>query len=382
MPSPNNLNIFTMKRYGYLWERLVSFENILCAFRRAVKSKGLKPYTLHFVRDFEHNILNLQRELITKSYKPEDYNTFFIYEPKKRMISAAPFTDRIVHHCLINVIGPLFEPTFIHQSYANQIGKGTHRAIRDVQNAMRLHRYVLQCDIKKYFASIDHRILKTMIRRKIKDHQVLWLIDLIIDSSNPQEVVIDHFPGDDLFTPFERRKGIPIGNLTSQFFANIYLNGFDHFVKEKLGCRFYARYVDDIVVADSDKNYLWETCLKMEGYLEELRLRMHPYKRHIRPVNSGLRFLGQVIYPNRRLLPKRNIRRFMRRMKKFQRAYASGEITLEEVKHSLQSWLGHAKQAHTFALRKNLLEKVSFVKEHKSESLCRKQYERNMKARR
>lgn len=211
-----------------------------------------------------------------------------------------------------------------------------------------------------------------MIRRKIKDHQVLWLIDLIIDSSNPQEQVIDHFPEDDLLTPIERRKGIPIGNLTSQFFANIYLNGFDHFVKEKLGCRFYARYVDDIVVADSDKNYLRETCLKMEGYLEELRLRIHPYKRHIHPVNSGLRFLGQVIYPNRRLLPKRNIRRFMRRMKKFQLAYASGEITLEQVRHSLQSWLGHAKQAHTLALRKNLLEKVSFIKQDKSESLCQK----------
>lgn len=109
-----------MKRYGYLWERLVSFENILCAFHQAVRGKGLKPYTLHFIRDFEHNILNLQRVLITKSYKPGDYNTFFIYEPKKRMISAAPFTDRIVHHCLINVIGPIFEPTFIHQSYANR----------------------------------------------------------------------------------------------------------------------------------------------------------------------------------------------------------------------------------------------------------------------
>ena len=360
MSSPNNQVIY----YETIWLSVGTtcfLRNILFAFHKAVKGKGLKPYALHFIRNFEHNMVNIQRALITKSYKHGEYNTFFIYEPKKRMISAAPFTDRIVHHCLINIIGPIFEPTFIQQSYANQIGKGTHRAIRHVQNNMRLHHYILQCDIKKYFPSIDHQILKALIHRKIKGPQVLWLIDLIIDSSNPQEMVIDYFPGDNLFTSPKRRKGIPIGNLTSQFFANIYLNGFDHFVKEKLGCRFYARYVDDIAVVDSNKDYLKEACSRMEQYLVEgLRLRLHPHKRHIRPVNSGLRFLGQIIYPNRRLLPKKNVCRFMRRMRKFQYLYASGEISLDQISHSLQSWLGHAKQAHTFALRKNLMEKIYY----------------------
>jgi len=349
-----------MKRFGILWEQLVSFENILLAFRKAAKGKGYKSCLLQFIQDFEHNILQLQHALITKSYQPGVYQTFFIYEPKKRMISAAPFVDRIVHHCLINVIGPVLESTFIQRSYANQIGKGTHRAIRDVQNAMRLHRYVLHCDIRKYFPSIDHEILKALIYKKIKDPHVLWLVDLIIDSSNRQEVVIDYFSGDDLFTPFERRKGLPIGNLTSQFFANVYLNGCDHFVKEKLRCAFYARYVDDIVVVDSDKNYLWEICNEIEHYLESLRLRLHPHKRHIRPVTRGLRFLGQIIYPDRRLLPKSNVRRFMRRMRKFQRQYATGEIALDQIHHSLQSWLGHAKQAHTYTLRKSLLKKIKF----------------------
>lgn len=349
-----------MKRYGNLWEQLISFENILAAFRKAIKGKAYKSYALRFIQDFEHNILKLHHTLITKSYRPGAYSTFFIHEPKKRMISAAPFIDRIVHHCLINVIEPIFETTFIQQSYSNQKGKGTHRAIRNVQSALRLHHYILQSDIKKYFPSIDHQILKTLICRKIKDPHILWLIDLIIDSSNEQEKLIAYFPGDEILTPFKRRKGLPIGNLTSQFFANIYLTGFDHFVKEKLKCRFYARYVDDIVVVDSDKSYLWQICLEMKCYLERLRLQIHPYKCHVRPVTSGIRFLGQIIYPNRRLLPKCNVRRFMRRMKKFQYMYDHDQISMDQIKHSLQSWLGHAKQAHTYALRSNLLTKIHF----------------------
>jgi retron-type reverse transcriptase len=344
-----------MRRIGGLWEKVTSFENVLCAFKKASRGKGYRPCVLSFMNDLEHNILDLQQGLVTREYRPGEYETFFIHEPKKRMISAAPFRDRIVHHCLINVIGHIFESTFIHQSYANRIGKGTHRAIRYVQNAMRLHPYVLKCDIRKYFPSIDHQILKSLIRKKIKDPNVIWLIDLILDSSNPQEEVIDYFPGDNLFTPFDRRKGLPIGNLTSQFFANVYLNGFDHFAKETLRCFFYARYVDDIVVVDSSRDYLHDICQKLGNYLETLRLRLHPDKCHIRPVNSGLRFLGQVIYPDRRLLPKRSIRCFMRRMKIFKSKYASGKMSLAEINHSLQSWLGHAKQAHTSALRRNLL---------------------------
>ncbi|MCI0494713.1 RNA-directed DNA polymerase [candidate division KSB1 bacterium] len=349
-----------MKRYGNLWEQLISFKNVFEAFTNAIKGKGTKPYVLEFIQNFEHNILTLQEALTTKSYQPGDYTTFLIYEPKKRMISAAPFVDRIVHHCLINVIGPIFEPAFIAQSYANQVNKGTHRAIRDVQAAMRLHDYVLHCDIRKYFPSIDHDILKNLIQRKIKDPDVLWLINLIIDSSNPQEPVIDYFPGDDLLTPAERRRGLPIGNLTSQFFANVYLTGFDHFVKEQLGCRFYFRYVDDMAVVDSDKNYLWDICHEMGRYLESLRVRFHPHKQHVRPVNRGVRFLGQVLYPARRMLPKRNIRRFMQQMKKFQQRYAEGTVTFEEINHSFQSWLGHAKQANTLALRRGLIKKIKF----------------------
>jgi len=351
-----------MKRYGDLWKQLICFENVYVAFRKAVKGKSCKPYVLFLVKDLEHNLLNIQDALFKKSYRPGRYKAFMIYEPKKRMISAAPFIDRIVHHCLINVLEPIFEATFIEQSYANRVGKGTHRAIRDVQNAMRLHRYVLHCDLRNYFPSIDHEILKALLRRKIKDPYVLWLIDLIIDGSNPQLTVNTYFPGDHLFTPFERRKGLlTIGTLATRFFANVFLNGLDHFVKEKLGCRFYARYVDDIVVVHSKKRYLWKIHQEMARYLEKLRLRLHPQKSHIRSVETGFRFLGQFVYPDRRLLPKSNIRRFMRRMKNFQSMYASGEVSLNEINQSLQSWLGHARQAHTRTLRQNLLNKLKFI---------------------
>jgi len=297
---------------------------------------------------------------MAQAYQPGGYKTFFIFEPKKRMISAAPFVDRVVHHCLINVIGPVFEPTFVKQSYANQKKKGTHRAIRTVHAAMRYNAYILQIDIQKYFPSIDHEILKALIRRKIKDPQVLWLVDQIIDHSNPQERVLNYFPGDDLFTPIERRKGLPIGNLTSQFFANVYLNGFDHFVKEKLGCHFYGRYVDDIVALGNSKTDLWKLCSQMERYLETLRLTIHPHKRHVWPVQPGLLFLGQHVSRSTRRLSRRNVRRFMQRMKKFQLQYAAGEISLAEIKHSFMSWLGHARQAHTLALRKKILAKIKF----------------------
>jgi retron-type reverse transcriptase len=219
-----------MKRYGFLWEKLISFGNIWSAFLKAARGKGNKPYFLEFILDLENNLLDIQESLASRSYKPAGYETFFIYEPKKRMISSAPFRDRVVHHCLVNIIQPIFEPTFIHCSYANQVGKGTHRAIRYVQALMRINRYIFHGDIRKYFPTIDHELLKAEIARKIKDPCILWLVEQIIDGSNPQEPIVDYFPGDDLFTPIERRKGLPIGNLTSQFFANIYLNRFDHFM--------------------------------------------------------------------------------------------------------------------------------------------------------
>lgn len=223
-----------MKRYGNLYPEIINFENVLLASRQAQKGKRFRDNVLDFNYHLETELIRLQQQLTDKTYQPGAYRTFHLTNPKSRLISAAPYRDRVVHHALCNIIVPIFEKTFIHDSYANRLGFGTHRALRKFTHFARNSRYVLQCDIKKYFPSIDHIILKEFIRRKIKCPDTLWLINSIIDNSNEQETVVDYFYGDDLLTPVTRRKGLPIGNLTSQFFANIYLNGFDHFVKEQL----------------------------------------------------------------------------------------------------------------------------------------------------
>lgn len=349
-----------MKTWNNLFARITSFENLLLAARRARQGKRLKPGTATFDLELEGNLLRLQEELQSHTWQPGGYFTFEIYEPKKRLISAAPYRDRVVHHALCNVIEPLFDQIFIHDSYANRQDKGTHRAVDRLTQFCRRNRYVLKCDIRKYFPSIDHEILCEQIARKIKDQETLWLARCIIDSSNPQEPVCDYFPGDDLFTPHTRRKGLPIGNLTSQFFANIYLNGFDHFVKESLGCHCYIRYVDDFVVLAEDKGFLHGVKEAMGGYLERLRLRLHPTKCQVFPVTQGIDFLGYRVYPDHRRLRRENAVYFRRRLKHLQKDYRDGRIDLERVSRSIQSWVAHVSHADTYGLRRAVLESCAF----------------------
>ncbi len=257
-----------MKRYGNLWPQIIDFENLLQAARQAQKGKRFCRNVLVFNYDLEKNLERIQQELASQSYRPGSYHTFEIMEPKRRVISAAPYRDRVVHHALCNIITPLFERTFIHDSYANRVGYGNHRALRRFTQFARSSRYVLQGDVRKYFPSIDHDILKQVIRRKVKCQATLWLVDTIIDNSNEQQSIIEYFPGDDLITPVSRRRGLPIGNLTSQFFANIYLNPFDHFVKEHLKAKKYLRYVDDIALFADDWGFLAAARPAIEEYLK------------------------------------------------------------------------------------------------------------------
>ncbi len=344
-----------MKRYGDLYPSLYAFPNLVRAARQAQKGKRTKPNVARFNFRLEHELLMLQRELQSKTWMPGPYVSFNIYEPKQRLISAAPYRDRVVHHALCNVIEPIFERSFIPHSYANRIGKGAHRAVDQFSAWSRENRYVLKGDIKKYFPSIDHEILYTLIARKIKDPDVLDLIRRLIDSSNPQEPMAAYFSGDDLFTPYERRRGIPIGNLTSQFFANIYLSGFDHFVTRELGCRRYIRYVDDFVALSDDKGYLHEVKAAMTDYLAGLRLKLHETKCHIFPATQGTAFLGYRIFPTHRLLKRDNIRRMKKRLKKQQNEYAHGRLSLDVIRASVQSWIAHAAHADTYGLRRHML---------------------------
>lgn len=351
-----------MKRYNHLWPQLSSYRNLLRAAEKARVGKRKLGYVLRFHHDLEQQLCELEQQLRDKTYRPGPYKTFEIFEPKRRMISAAPYRDRVVHHALCGVLELIFERCFISDSYACRRGKGTHAAVERFTQFARRNRYVLKSDVKKFFPSIDHVILKQLLARKIKDPDVLWLIGLIIDHSNPQEPVLEWFPGDDLFTPSERRRGLPIGNQTSQFFANAYLNPFDHFVKQQLGARYYIRYVDDFVILHDDKRWLADARQRCGEFLAALRLKLHPHKSVISRTADGTRFLGYRVFPDHRLLARDNTVRLRRRLRKMQRQFAEGEISTAEIRQRLLSWIGHAQHADTYRLRGRVFSETKFVR--------------------
>jgi len=351
-----------MKRYGYLWSDIVAFANLLAAAKQAQKGKRFRDNVLRFNYNLENELIHLQQQLQTKTYQPGSYKTFQVKQPKPRLISAAPYRDRVVHHALCNVIMPIFEHTFIEDSYANRWGYGTHRALKRFTHFTRTSRYVLQCDIRKYFPSIDHTILKTILRRKIKCPDTLWLIDTVIDGSNEQDPVIDYFPGDDLLTPLERRRGLPIGNLTSQFFANTYLNGFDHFIKETLKAKKYLRYVDDFALFSDDRDFLVEARPAIEDYLATLRLKIHPIKSQLIETRIGPTFVGFRIFQDHIRVKAANLHRARYRLRHYQTLYAANRISFEQLTQSLRSWAAHLKHADTWRLRQDIFEQLVFVK--------------------
>jgi RNA-directed DNA polymerase len=337
-----------MKTIGNIFDRIVAFDNVLDSARKAAKGKREQQSVLLFFHHLEDNLWRIISDLQNKTWQPGPYTTFSIYSPKPRMISAAPFCDRVVHHALIAVVGPLLDPTFIFDTYANRTGKGTHKAIRKYQQYLRKYRFAMKCDIRKFFPSIDHLVLESLLREKISCPETLWLIDTVIDNSNIQEEHLHYFPGDDLFTPFERRRGLPIGNLTSQFFANYYLNFLDHFVKEVLRCKGYLRYVDDFVLFSNDKDELWTWKMAIGKYLQNFRLVLNPRRTEVYPTTESKCFLGQRVFRTHRLLPSANVRKAKRRI------LSTRSMDYKTRRQSLSGWLGHARQADTFRLLSSL----------------------------
>jgi retron-type reverse transcriptase len=335
---------------------------LILAAKKAQKGKRFRENILAFNHNLEAELIQLQTELTAQTYAPGSYETFQIRQPKPRLISAAPYRDRVVHHALCNIIAPILEKSLIPDTYANRIGFGSHRALEKFTQLARSHRYILQCDICKYFPSIDHEILKSLIRRKIKCPETLWLMDTLIDRSNLQESIIQYFPGDDLLTPVERRHGLPIGNLTSQFFANFYLSGFDHFVKETLKVKHYLRYVDDFVFLSDDRHFLVDIRLAVEAYLRTLRLKIHPIKSQLFETKCGANFLGFRIFPTYSRVRLQNLRYARTRFKKMQQAYGNGEINLSEIQRSLQSWAAHLKHGDTHQLRQQIFSSLTFAR--------------------
>jgi retron-type reverse transcriptase len=342
-----------------VYAQICSWDNLLLAHRRASRGKRGKAAAATFEHRLEDNLVVLQQELQTRTYRPGHYSSFHIHEPKRRLISAAPFRDRVVHHALCNVIEPVFERSFIYDSYANRAGKGTHRALDRAQVFARRHRYVLACDVRQFFPSIDHTILRRILARKLADPGVLWLLDRILDSGVGVlggEYRMVWFPGDDLFAA-SRPRGLPIGNLTSQFWANCYLNPFDHFVKRELRCSSYLRYVDDLLLFAGHKDTLWAWLDALTERLARLRLTLHAGAQP-RPVAEGIPFLGFTIFPHRRRLKRRKGIHYRRRFRRLAQRYAAGEISLETLTASARGWANHVRYGNTVGLRQAVLETV------------------------
>ena len=338
-----------------LFPGIASFAALEAAAQRAARGKRRKPGVAAFLAHLEPEVLRLERELLAGTWRPGRYVEIAIRDPKPRMVSAAPFRDRVVHHALCAVIEPLFERGFVFDSYANRTGKGTHRAVARYERFRNRFGHVLRCDLYRYFPAIDHAVLKADLRHRIRCERTLWLIDAVIDGSNPQEPVHLYYPGDDLFTPFERRRGLPIGNLTSQLFANVHLDGLDHYVKEVLRAPGYLRYVDDFALFHDDPAVLEEWRGRIGAYLARRRLSLHPRKTYVAATAEPTTFLGYVLLPNgRRRLPEDNVRRFRNRLRSMGDRLRAGSLTPEEAQPRIASWVAHAKHANTRRLRRAL----------------------------
>jgi RNA-directed DNA polymerase len=345
-----------MKTYKNLYPQICTFENLFHAFRAAAKGKRGRPEVAAFEQDLEPNLFLLQQELLARTYRPGPYTHFPICDPKPRIISAADFRDRVVHHALVRVIEPIFERRFIHDSYACRKGRGTHKGIDRCQEFARRYRYVLQCDLVHFFPSIDLIILRDILARRIADARAMWLIDQIIESGShvPNHYPPTYFPGDGLFAA-SRPRGLPIGNLTSQFWANAYLDPLDQFIKRELECPAYLRYVDDLLLFDDHKPTLWRWKDEIADFLVGLRIRMHERESTVYPVTNGIPFLGFRIYPHERRLKRRNGVAFARRFRAQREALAAGEITYEQLHQSVQGWIAHAVHGDTQGLRRALV---------------------------
>ncbi|MGC1377487.1 MAG: reverse transcriptase domain-containing protein [Anaerolineales bacterium] len=342
-----------MKTYRHLYPQVWDFENLYLAYRKARKGKRGKAYVAAYERRQEEELLALQTELREKSYTPGPYASFYIHEPKRRLISAAPFRDRVAHHALCRVLEPVWEPRFVETSYANRVGKGTHRALDQTTQYARRYCWFLQCDVRQFFPSIDHAILRGEFTHYIADEDVLWLCDLILNSGVgvlKGEYEMVYFPGDGLFSAC-RPRGLPIGNLTSQFWANIYLNNFDHFVKRELKCPAYIRYVDDFLLFGDDLEQLYYWRGEIIRKMAALRLTIHEESALVYPTQCGIPFLGFRIFPEYRRVKSRKVVSYRRRLR---RALA-GSFSYTSLSASVRGWVNHVRYADTHGLTHAML---------------------------
>ena len=330
-----------MKTIKNLIGKICTFPNAIKAYMKARKCKRLRPEVLEFEQNREDNLQKAIDAIQSGDYTPGKYRIFKVWEPKERIIMALPFFDRVIQHMIVNIIEPIFEKRFIFHSYACRKGKGAHEAsdtlskwLYELEVVQGKKIYAIKGDIHHYFQSIDHAVLKAEIRKVIKDAGVLALLDRIIDHNGNMPDGV----------------GIPVGNLTSQLFANIYLDALDQFIKHELGVEAYIRYMDDFVILSQDKEQLRNWLARIEQFLrEELKLEFNP-KTTMLAAKNGIDFVGYKHRATHRKVRKDSIKRIKRTIKKCE----SGKITKEQLQKSIQSWTGHAGHADSYNLRKKI----------------------------
>lgn len=337
------------KTHKHLFPQVCAVDNVLAAARAAMQGKLGESSAARFHSRWETHAVQLAEELAAGIWQPGRYTYFDIHEPKLRRVAAAPFRDRVVHHALVRVLEPIFEKKFIEDSYACRKGKGTHAGVRRCAQFSRRFPYVLKCDIRRYFPSIDHDILLGRLGKTIADPQVMALIRQILGTHEDGRRMEW---GEDLFDVRLRRHGLPIGNLTSQFFANIHLDGFDHFAKQGLGVKGYVRYVDDFLLFAESREQARAWGREVKRFLCDLRLEIHPDKyRLCRTDREGADFCGFICFSNGRIKVRAaSVHRYVERLKRLKR-----EGTVAEIGASVRSWVGHVAHADSWRLRAAVL---------------------------
>jgi retron-type reverse transcriptase len=344
-----------MHQHRHLFERICTLENLIAAGKAALRGKRIRPPGCVFLAEFEKEIFALHEQLWAGTYRHGGYTYFTIREPKERLVAAAPFRDRVVHHAIVRVIEPIFEKRFIEDSFACRRDKGTHAAMRRAAAFARRWPYALKCDVRKYFPSIDHEVLVGLLERVIADQQLMSLILAILETHADGERQV-WLPGGTLFDVRTVKRGLPIGNLTSQFFANVYLNPLDHFVKHELRVKGYVRYMDDFLLFAGDRATLKAHGRAIKEKLEKLRLAMHPDKYRLVPTSCGVDFAGYVVFADGRVRVRSSaVRAFNRRYNQLLWDLRHRQTRAAEVTQSVRAWVAHASHAQSYGLRRSVL---------------------------
>lgn len=331
-----------MKRYGHLFERIVAWDNLYLAVKKAARGKSSRPAVARFLFHLEPELLTLQHELRNLIWRPRPYFSFQIRDPKPRLISAADFRDRVVHHALMNVLDPIFERAQFHHSYACRRGKGTHAALLYVQRQTRRFPQFLKGDVDHYFETVDHAVLSQLLRRMIKDPAVLELLGRIVSAT----------PDGDI-----HGRGLPIGNLTSQYFANHLLGQLDQFVKRELRVRGYCRFMDDFILFGSAAAELHRQRAEIRRFLADaLRLRLKESATCVGATRDGVPFLGFRVFPGVVRLQGARWRRMRGKIRRQEQAFRKGRLSADQLVRSVRSSIAHIEHAATRRLRRKIFE--------------------------